>query len=268
MSDKPADRSAWAVLLAKWVEFARAAVAIPDDTEDADAWRASVPHVITLQAHTMALAETPDLHPDDRALAADRAAIAIRDAARALSGAWNRRPMPPALLELLADARAALDAVSQLALHLIVTEDAHVATDPDALAAALVARGFAGDLLAPPAGTILARHTPALLIRPEPRTTQEGLDLLAIPGLTPETKPAPPRQVYRVVESASDIPTDTVLTFLDTLPAGRPLLEPVMTGGSPRKAPDPDGAAKLAAALNGGATPRNPPKLIPPAEDD
>lgn len=97
----------WAALLGRWIEFARSAVALPDDAAGR-AWRKSIPAIIALQAVTMALAELDDLAADERALGLDRAEILIHRHTAELREAFANAPLHPMLTELIADANAAL----------------------------------------------------------------------------------------------------------------------------------------------------------------
>ena len=96
----------WTALLGKWIEFAKASVALPADAEGAS-WRASVAPVINLQAVTFALAELGELEPADRPLALDRAEVMIDDNQRTLATTWGDDP-PESLVEIILDARSAL----------------------------------------------------------------------------------------------------------------------------------------------------------------
>jgi hypothetical protein len=100
----------WATLLARWTDFARAAVALPAEGEPGR-WRAAVAPIIGLQALTFALAEADQLSPDERAVALDRGAILIRRYAADLEKAWAGVPLPGEVVALLEDARGALRAV-------------------------------------------------------------------------------------------------------------------------------------------------------------
>ncbi|MCK4873144.1 MAG: hypothetical protein KAS72_10500 [Phycisphaerales bacterium] len=100
-------RLTWAALLGRWIEFARAAVALPDD-DQGTRWKASVAPIIDLQAVTMALGQLDDLPDDERALGLDKAEILIRRDASVLGEIWRDAPLPAKLTELLDDARQAL----------------------------------------------------------------------------------------------------------------------------------------------------------------
>ena len=100
----------WTALLAQWMDFARASVALPADA-DGDAWRAAVPSIITLQAVTFALADVARLPVDERPLGRDRAEILINESARTLEQAWSDATRPESVREIESDARAALAAL-------------------------------------------------------------------------------------------------------------------------------------------------------------
>lgn len=104
--DLPVDKLTWSVLLARWVEFARSAVALPTEGEGAT-MRASVADIIMLQAVWFSLGHMDDLTAEQRALGLDRAAVLIDKHAGALETRWAAA-MPDAMRELIADAREQL----------------------------------------------------------------------------------------------------------------------------------------------------------------
>lgn len=99
------DPETWSALLARWVEFARAALALPD-TDEGTRWRASVPAIITLQAVTHALGEVDRLPAPERGLALDRAGVLIRENEESVRLLWEAEGLPERLRELVDDARA------------------------------------------------------------------------------------------------------------------------------------------------------------------
>ncbi len=101
------DQLTWAVLLGRWVEFARSAVALPTVGEEGRL-RESVPDAIMLQAVWFALGHLDGLSASQRALGLDRATVLIDRHEAALLARWDPQPLPPALRELVDDARAAL----------------------------------------------------------------------------------------------------------------------------------------------------------------
>jgi hypothetical protein len=99
------DRLTWAVLLGRWIEFARSAVALPTEG-DGLKLRDSVADIIMLQAVWFALAQMDDLDRQERMLGLDRAEVLIDRHAGALSARWGDA-IPSQLAELIADVRAA-----------------------------------------------------------------------------------------------------------------------------------------------------------------
>jgi hypothetical protein len=101
----------WAALLGRWIEFAKASMALPDDAEG-DRWRESVAAVINLQAVTFALADLAPLPPDECALALDKSRIIIDDNVDRLHAIWSAQKLPVSLVELCQDAQLALTTAS------------------------------------------------------------------------------------------------------------------------------------------------------------
>lgn len=97
----------WTVLLGKWIDFAKATVALRPD-QDGDRWRASVPAIINLQAVTFALADFDHLPADEHAHALDKAQLLIDAAVGDLDEIWIGVGQSPALEDIIADARLAL----------------------------------------------------------------------------------------------------------------------------------------------------------------
>ncbi len=103
----------WAVLMGRWVEFARSALALPDN-EVGRRMRESVADIIMLQAVSCALQHLGELDPDERALGRDRSGVLIERHIAALRARWGSR-MPPALEQLIQDAQAQLRAAQDQA---------------------------------------------------------------------------------------------------------------------------------------------------------
>lgn len=101
------DRLTWAVLLGRWVEFARGSVALPDDAQGRR-MRASVADIIMLQAVWFALQHLDELDADQRALGVDRAELLIEKHAGAIRQRGADEPMPAKLTELIDDAHQQL----------------------------------------------------------------------------------------------------------------------------------------------------------------
>ncbi len=104
--DKPTDLT-WAALLGRWVEFARGALALPDD-ETGRRLRDSVADIVMLQAVWFALRQIDELNEDQRALGLDRAEVLIDKHGAALRERWRGDEMPAQIAELIRDAEQAL----------------------------------------------------------------------------------------------------------------------------------------------------------------
>lgn len=98
-----AEKLTWASLLARWVEFARSAVAFSED----DPLRASVGDIIMLQAVWFALGQMSELDDGQRMLGLDRAAVLIEKLEQAVRNRWPNEALPDLVSELIDDARAA-----------------------------------------------------------------------------------------------------------------------------------------------------------------
>ena len=98
----------WSVLLAKWVEFARSAVALSSGGAEG-LFKQSVPDIIGLQAVWFALDELAELSPEQRALGIDRAAVLIAKHTEALQNRWSQIPLPEGIAELITDAQDRLE---------------------------------------------------------------------------------------------------------------------------------------------------------------
>jgi len=97
------------VLLAKWVAFARSAVAMPASGAEG-LFKQSVPDIIGLQAVWFALDEMDGLSDDQKALGIDRAAVLIQTHGASLRKRWVGEAMPNGLIELIHDAESRLQA--------------------------------------------------------------------------------------------------------------------------------------------------------------
>lgn len=100
------ERLTWAVMLGRWVAFARSAVALPTHG-DAGRLRASVPDLIMLQAVWFALRHLDELPPDEQAVGRDRARVLIDRHGDALRQRWGD-DLPESMRELIDDAAVAI----------------------------------------------------------------------------------------------------------------------------------------------------------------
>ncbi|MCC6581655.1 MAG: hypothetical protein IT440_14580 [Phycisphaeraceae bacterium] len=97
----------WTALLGRWVEFARAAMALPDD-DAGRRLRESVADIIMLQAVWFALRDLGQLDAAQKAVGLDRAEVLIDRHAGLLQQRWGNEPLPRLLTELIDDAHSAL----------------------------------------------------------------------------------------------------------------------------------------------------------------
>ncbi|MEM7625133.1 MAG: hypothetical protein AAF333_05840 [Planctomycetota bacterium] len=100
------ERLTWALLLGRWVSFARSAVALPTDGEGGR-MRDAVPEIIGLQAVWFALEQLDELPGDERALGLDRARVLIDRHAGVVRRLWAGQALPAELDELIGDAERA-----------------------------------------------------------------------------------------------------------------------------------------------------------------
>ncbi len=242
----------WTTLLAGWTEFAQSAVALPD-TEDADRWRASVAPAIALHATAMALGELTRLDPEERPLAMDRSEMTIREQAAALNAVWRSEPMPPALAELVDDARHAWELALHEGLEWTVESERFVAPHPADLAEKLLDAGFVGEVLVPAPGVPLFAGSVCATARERDGGPVDDEIAAIVQAFLKRCDgkaarhPAvslPLRQVYRQFDFAKGGPVrDLVAPVVGDLPAGQPLLTPVVSGGASSVVPLPPRAA-------------------------
>lgn len=105
--ERSSEELTWAMLLAHWMDFARASVALPDEG-DAGRHRRSTAPLISLAAVTHALGEVDRLEDDERALALDKAEILIRGDVEKLDVIWEGQDPPEAVWAFVENAAAAL----------------------------------------------------------------------------------------------------------------------------------------------------------------
>lgn len=105
------ERLTWAVLLARWTEFARSAVALPEAGEPGLV-KQSVTDIITLQAVWFALKQSDELNDAEKAIGLDRAGLLIRRHRDAIRARFGDAPMPDDLKSLLDDVTEAFQSAS------------------------------------------------------------------------------------------------------------------------------------------------------------
>lgn len=220
----------WTALLTQWMDFARAALSMPDDAEG-ECWRESVTSIINLQAVTFALADLMRLEDDDRPLARDRAAVLIREHAGRLDQIWRGRPMPDHLMEMIGDAQSALEVAAYAgAVELCWS-------GPGAMVMPSVPLGEpVGTLALMQPGTIVMPGEPvAWWVDRDSREIERALPRCRRRGSADDEEPraAVPRQVYRQIDDAGRIVRDVLAPITAPAPPGLPLLVPICEGGRP-----------------------------------
>ena len=96
----------WAVMLGRWVDFARSATALPTDGPEG-LLRDSVTDIITLQAVWFSLSHLDALPYDEQAIGLDRSQVLIDRHAEALRTRFSSHP-PRQIEVLIADAESKL----------------------------------------------------------------------------------------------------------------------------------------------------------------
>ena len=241
----------WAALLAQWLDFAKASVALPD-TAAGRRWKDSVASIVTLQAVTFALMHLDDLPEDERALGLDRAEILIRRSAGEIETIWHGEALHETLLHLLHDARAASRrAAIGPAIEWVVPRigdgrgPAPEFVMPGAraaLEAVAAARPHLHLRLAPPGTILIAGEPVGHAVGPAARAVlrasadESDLAVVALQRLTEALQPAraerapEARQLYRAVDASRRIAGDVVAPLDGDPHPGRPLLETVWDG--------------------------------------
>lgn len=239
----------WSVLLAKWTEFAKASTVLPDEG-DAGRVKRNVAAIISLQAVTCALGEIDALPTEERAAGIDMAAVQVRSLAMQLNEAWHGEVMPEGLVELMTDAQAALTAAKDGGVEFTVMQAPLIAEHPAEMAAALIAGGFAGDLYLAAPGVPLFAGCPAGFARLA-KGGAPGAEVIAeiaafLGKREVKYKNAPRfRQAYRQFDFGRGGPVrDVVIVNDEGLPAGQPLLVPVILAGQLQPVPLPIPAAR------------------------
>ncbi len=232
----------WAALLAHWTDIARSALALTHD-EDGQRWRSVVPDVIALQAVTFATRDLDRLETSERALGLDRAEVLVRKHATNIHTAWKGLDIPPALGELIEQARGSIAEALSSGSEWLVQSGPLRLSDPRPLLSALVDLGFTGDLYLAIPSAVLAHGTPVAFVHPPKGGPPPPAVTLAVSAflqhhgaITGPLRQPMFRQVYRQPLERGRV-RDFVAPFDATLPAGRPMLALVLTDGGPRALP-------------------------------
>lgn len=239
---------AWVALLGRWIEFAKASVALPDDGDEGR-WKRSVTPFIELQATVWALRELAELAEEDRPVARDRAEVTVRRANATLSGVWGSHPMPGSILELIEDAEVALRTAIYAGLQEIIWEGEGAYEVPPL-------PGVVDDDDEAPRGTLALMPPGSLAMPGEPIGWFTERPAVELPGCV--TRPArAATQVYREIDEAGQFVRDVVAPLEGDIPAGLPMLVAHSIAGlavrRPRHAPETHRSEWLALQRGGMA---------------
>jgi len=208
------------------MEFARAAVSLPEDG-DGERWRRSIVPIISLHAVTMALGELELLPEVDRPFARDRAAVVVADANTALRAAWRSEPMPDSIVTLRNDAIDALETARYAGATELRWPGPGILEMPAVDAASIDPARAATDR------RTLCVAAPGTPMMPgAPVAWWIGGEAISLPGCIAERVDVP-RQVYRVLDRDGRATRDLLVPLTDELPAGMPLLVPLYEDGEP-----------------------------------
>ncbi len=218
MSDLRPEVLSWTALLGRWIDYARASLALPADDEGSR-WKESVTAIINLQAATFALGELAQLVSKDQPLAVDRADVLIGDAHSQLDAIWGDADWPPSLQEIVEAAHAAV----QRGVVIVTGWELHW-PGPGSIVMPIIE-------LPECAGTLLVMMPGTIVMPGEPVSWGRCTEPLEIDGCA-LTQQAEPRQVYRAMDETGAITGDVVSVIDDNEPpAGLPLLVPCVVEG-------------------------------------
>ena len=217
----------WAALLGRWMDFARASVALPA-TREGDQWRESVVPMITLQAVTFAVSELEQVAPAERLLGWDRAELLSGEAAESLDDTWGP-VMPAEIADTIQAAEAAIiDVLNRMTLVLVSDQaKAWTMTCLDAVEPV-------GAFAAAAAGTPIMPGTPIAWWSEVELDAVRGQDLPGTLHLL-----TTPVQVWRCWDEQDRFWEDVVTDLEADRPHALPLLVPRVLEGLPLSDPLP-----------------------------
>lgn len=224
----------WALLLAKWADFAKASVALPNDG-DAGRVKKCVPAIIGLQSVACALKEVDSLSSKERAAGLDMAQVLIRQYAADIHQVWKGETLHPGIEELINDAHAALRDASNAGMGWILTQPAFVGEHPAELIAALSEAEFTGDLYLPSPGVRLFKTSPLAFVRDSAGPIGDDVRDAITEFLGHKSVRTQPQrewlQVYRQFDFGKGGAVRDVVVGENALVPGQPLLVPAMLKG-------------------------------------
>ena len=223
---------AWAALVARWVEVARASRAIPPEFAQL---RDSIPHLIAIEATTAALGELASVPEVDRPHARAVAEVTLRRAAAELDRLWRGEEWPSEISDACEAAEQALQRAVYAGLDaLVVTGDRALEVpefdfgldpgDPNSLRGTLAAMP-PGSLAMPgePICWWSGRGRPSFAGTHDDRATADRLELV---------RNAAPVQVYRGLDERGRFTSDTLAPISAEVLPGLPMLVPILLDGT------------------------------------
>jgi hypothetical protein len=223
---------AWAALVARWVEVARASRAIPPELAQL---RESIPHLIAIEATTAALGELTRVPEADRPHARAVAEVSIRRAAAELDRLWRGEEWPAEFIEACEAAERALQHALYAGLDaLVVTGDRAIEVpeldlglDPNEPAT------LHGTLAAMPPGSLAMPGEPICWWSGRGRPTlPPGEDGTGAAACLDLVRNAAPVQVYRGLDERGRFTADTLLPITAEVRPGLPMLVPILLDGT------------------------------------
>lgn len=222
---------AWAALVARWVEVARASRAIPPEFAQL---RDSIPHLIAIEATTAALGELATVPEIDRPHARAVAEVTIRRAAAELDRLWRGEEWPQEITDACEAAERALQRAVYAGLDALVVTGDHAIEVPE------LDFGLDPDDPSTLRGTLAAMPPGSLAMPGEPICWWSGRVAPQIPAAAGADSArsialisnAAPIQVYRGLDERGRFTSDTLAAIsADVLP-GLPMLVPIILDGT------------------------------------
>lgn len=211
---------AWTALLAHATQLAQAARAWPEDGAGGR-MRASVAPLVQLQAVTIAMDRLEEIARGRRAYARDQADLLVGRACETLRRTWHGEPMPESFLEAMSQARRAISDALYAGLRGLRWPGPGAMVVPD----------WCGGAQAP-GGTLALMEPGTIALEGEIVGWWSDREDLDCPGC--ECLPlSAPVQIYRRFGPDGRFEGSATVPLHEELPAGMPMLVPLLLAGEP-----------------------------------